>query len=149
MNHKLLNSFQWDHNDYQTTIDQFVPKINNYSSSYPPWSNKRLKKLKSGKRAALKKYLRRRTAVSYYRYLTTNRQYKSLNKTLFMLHQRRIETDLKSRPKRFWSFINEQRKEVGLPSTMRLGENEVSSPPEICELFLRQLSSVFFKCDSR
>ena len=28
------------------------------------------------------------------------------------------------------------------PDTMRLGEHKVSSPPEICELFLRQLSSV-------
>ena len=113
-------------------IDQFVPKINNSSPSYPPWSNKRLKKLKSRKRSALKKYLRRRTAFSYSRYLTTNRQYKSLNKMLFTLHQRRVESDLKFKPKRFWSFINEQRKEVGLPSTMRLGDIEVSSPPEIC-----------------
>ena len=124
-------------------IDQFVPKIDNSSPTYPPWSNERLNRLKSRKLSALKKFLRRRSVTLKTRYVNINRQYKSLNRRLYMAYQRRIESDLKSKPKRFWNFINKQRNEVGLPSTMKLNDRKATSPAEICELFLHQFSNVF------
>lgn len=75
-------------------IDQFVPMTTPPISSNPPWTNHRLKRLKSSKRAALKTFCKLRTDASKRKYNLVNKQYKRLNKQLYQAHQRHLQTKL-------------------------------------------------------
>lgn len=124
-------------------IDQFTPKRHKQPKIYPPWSNPHLKRLKSIKRSNLKKYSKYRTNIFKSNYITSNKQYKQLNEQLFSTYQQNIQQSLKENPKKFWSYIDDQRKENGLPSSMKLGDVETSTVAGICDLFQERFRSVF------
>ena len=110
---------------------------------HPPWSTDQLKRLKTRKRAALKKFTKHPTRRWKVQYSSINKKYSHLNNTLFLRYQRRIQHRLKRNPKQFWNHVNSQTKETGLPSVMELDNREASSTEAICELFRSQFSSVF------
>lgn len=124
-------------------IDQYVPTKTNPEKAFPIWSNTRLKRLKTAKRRALRKFIRHRTARNRARYTKANKRYKILNKRLFNSYQERLQRSLKLNPKSFWKYVDGQRKEVGLPSTMRNGDTEASALDDIADLFRKQFSGVF------
>lgn len=124
-------------------INIFIPKKLHLPACHPAWSNDQLKRLKTQKRAALKKFNKHPTRRWKVQYNSINRKYSRLNNTLFLRYQRRIQHRLKQNPKQFWNHVNSQRKETGLPSVMELDSREASSPIAICELFRSQFSSVF------
>lgn len=124
-------------------IEQFVPKKTSPLPTHPPWSNLRLKQLKRSKRAALKKFCKRRSYASRKRYARINKQYRQLNKQLYRDHQRRLQSRLKTNPKSFWNYVKDQRNESGLPSTMNNGDDEKSSVDGIADLFRSHFCSVF------
>lgn len=126
-----------------SAISAFVPIKQRLIQQHPPWSNQHLKSLKTAKRAALTKYSKRPTRRRKARYRDANRKYHRLNKRRFNAHIRYTQRKLKSNPKQFWSYVNQQRNESGLPTTMTQGDIETSSPIEICNLFRDQFSSVF------
>lgn len=104
-------------------IEQFTPKTPRQEPRFPPWSTKALKRLKSVKRSALKKYSRNRNPNTKAHYLTCNEQYKRFNDQLFHDNISHTQCNLKQNPKQFWSYVDELRKESGLPSTMMLEGN--------------------------
>lgn len=124
-------------------IDQFVPKRTNREPPKPAWSNSELRSLKKRKRAALRKHTKHRTDLTKRRYSKANSDYKRLNNQLFLAHQSQLQRRLKSNPKSFWQYVNAQRKETGLPSSMTYGNAEADSTGDIAELFRLQFSSVF------
>ncbi|XP_058828267.1 uncharacterized protein LOC131688131 [Topomyia yanbarensis] len=124
-------------------IDQYVPKKLKKTPCSPPWTNRTLQRLKSAKRSALKKFSKFRTRPLKIRYIISNDRYKRLNKRLSRIHEQRTQNHLKSNPKAFWNYINNQRKESGLPSVMIRDAKEASSTKDICDLFRKQFSSVF------
>lgn len=132
-------------------IEQFTPKTPRQEPRFPPWSTKALKRLKSVKRSALKKYSRNRNPNTKAHYLTCNEQYKRFNDQLFHDYISRTQCNLKQNPKQFWSYVDELRKESGLPSTMMLEGNEASSIKSISSLFRQHFSAVFSnkKLDAR
>lgn len=62
-------------------------------------------------------------------------------------HEVRTQKKLKSNPKGFWKYINEQLKEIGLPSSMFLGDKTASNTEDICQLFAAKFSSMFTQED--
>ena len=130
-------------NVLQRAIELFVPKKRREPPRYPPWSNDRLKHLKTSKRSALKKYAKHPTRRWKSRYSSANKKYTQLNNRLFLQHQNRVQHRLKHNPKQFWNHVNEQKKESGLPSVMVRDDVEASTTEDICELFRIQFGSVF------
>lgn len=124
-------------------VDQYVPIKKKRSILKPAWSNANLRHLRNAKRAALRRYSKYRSDSTRIKYVEANRQYKNLNCHLYNAYQRKLQDKLKTDPKHFWSYVNEQRKENGLPSHMTNGSLEADSIPEIAELFCAQFSSVF------
>ncbi|XP_055622344.1 uncharacterized protein LOC129765922 [Toxorhynchites rutilus septentrionalis] len=124
-------------------IDQFVPKRTNRVPLKPAWSNSKLKRLKKRKRAALREHAKLHTESTKTRYSKANLDYRRLNDQLHQAHLRQLQRRLKSNPKRFWQYVNSQRKETGLPSTMTNGVVNAATIPDIAELFRKQFSSVF------
>ncbi|XP_055523049.1 uncharacterized protein LOC129717219 [Wyeomyia smithii] len=86
-------------------IDRFVPKKLTREQPHPSWSNSELRRLKRLKRAALKKYSKRRTDLSKAEYLRANTAYKRLNSALYNDYQFNLQNRLKTNPKKFWSYV--------------------------------------------
>lgn len=124
-------------------IDQYVPIKTQHKPYKPAWSNSELRCLRSAKRAALRRFNKYRTDSSRLSYVQTNKNYKRLNYRLFNAYQRKMQSRLKSDPKSFWYFVNSQRKENGLPSSMTNGISEADTSIDIAEMFRTQFSSVF------
>lgn len=125
-------------------ISQFVPQKTQRKPTQPAWSNAHLKSLKRSKRAALRKHSKYRTDATRSAYAQANELYTRLNDRLYRAHQVEIQNSLKSNPKSFWRYVNDQRKQTGLPTSMTNGVDlEVSSVTGIADLFRSQFSSVF------
>ena len=54
-----------------------------------------------------------------------------------------MQGKLRSDPKSFWKFLNKQRKQSELPSSMFLNDTTGSNQRSICQLFSSKFSSVF------
>ncbi|XP_053699331.1 uncharacterized protein LOC128746308 [Sabethes cyaneus] len=109
----------------------------------PPWSNSWLRRLKRKRSAALKKYSRLRNEITKQEFVRARRRYRTHNRHLYSRYVLQKQQHLKLNPKRFWSFVNEKRKETGLPAQMSLGDLSASNTEDICNLFAQQFSSVF------
>ncbi|XP_055615151.1 uncharacterized protein LOC129761454 [Toxorhynchites rutilus septentrionalis] len=126
-------------------IDRHVPKKFIRSSTHQPWQTTDLRRLKTAKKAALRKYSKYRLQSLKQRYLQLNHQYKKSSKRCYSIYLCRIQRKFKSNPKSFWKYVDEQRKESGLPSSMFHDGHEVSDTREICSFFSAKFSSTFSK----
>lgn len=111
----------------------------------PPWSNNRLRKLKRQRAAALRKYSFRRNARRARAFFAASNAYKNYSRYLYSVYVHRTQRNLKRSPRHFWSFVNEKRKETGLPAGMFLGDTTSSNIEHTCNLFAEHFSSVFNK----
>ncbi|XP_058456483.1 uncharacterized protein LOC131433893 [Malaya genurostris] len=86
----------------------------------PPWSNPRLRALKRTRSATLRKYCNTRSQYIKQQLNTVTRQYRRYNIFLYRCYIKRIGMNLRRNPKRFWSFVNSERRVAGLPPSMYL-----------------------------
>ena len=101
----------------------------------PPWSNARLRALKRSRSAALRKYCCHRSPYYQNLFKSASCQYRNYNRHLYNRYVVHIQDNLRRHPKRFWSFVNEKRKESGLPSSMFLGSHVANNNDEKCHLY--------------
>lgn len=130
-------------NILRQAIDTFVPRKERQPARYPPWTNERLRILKTAKRAALRKYSKHPTDRWRNFFWAASNRYSHLNNRLYHQHLHSIQNRLKRDPKKFWNHVNEQRKESGQPTVMVCDDTEATNPEDICDLFRSQFSSVF------
>ncbi|XP_053698888.1 uncharacterized protein LOC128745842 [Sabethes cyaneus] len=112
----------------------------------PAWSNARLRKLKRMRAAALRKYCCYRSPYYKNQFNIESNRYHSYNRYLYNRYVNRIQSSLRMQPKQFWSFVNTKRKEIGLPSSMFLGNCVANSEREKCDLFAVQFKQAFSNC---
>lgn len=124
-------------------IDRHVPKKSGLSSDHQPWQTTELRRLKTTKRAALRRYSKYRFPSLRNHYLRLNHQYKRASKRCHAIYLRGVQRKLKTHPKSFWKYVNEQRKESGLPSSMFHEGHGASDVHGICSMFSEKFSSVF------
>lgn len=124
-------------------IDRHVPKRITPSVRHVPWQTTELRRLKTSKRAALRRFSKYGGLALRNHYMRINIQYKRMSQQCYANYLRDIQTRLKSDPKSFWKHVNEQRKEFGLPSKMKYGNQTGTSAEEYCKLFSEKFSSVF------
>lgn len=123
-------------------IDRHVPK-KTQATNGKPWLTRELRSLKTAKRAALRSYSKYNTFSLREHYRRLNIAYKITSRNSFRRYQQRIQRSLKSRPKSFWKYVNDQRKESGLPSTMTLNGVVTSEPRNVSQLFADKFASTF------
>ncbi|XP_055527131.1 uncharacterized protein LOC129719756 [Wyeomyia smithii] len=108
-------------------IDRHVQKKTNSDQQRLPWLNTTLRRLKSERKAALRRFSKYRTLPLRNHYLSINTRYKQLSRSCFRGFLRNVERKLKRNPKSFWKYVNEQRKDGGLPSSMFLDGDTANS----------------------
>lgn len=126
---------------------QFVPlkNCNVFNSRrYPPWFTAEIISNIRAKNNLLKK---RRNISDYYesqiKFLSS-----SIHKNIRREYRKyicRIEQDLHSDPKTFWSFVNNTSKKPSLPNTMFYCNQTLDTPHEIVNAFAKLFASV--NCD--
>ncbi|XP_055612515.1 uncharacterized protein LOC129759125 [Uranotaenia lowii] len=124
-------------------IDRHVPKRSSVSNLRAPWVTKELRQMKTLKNKALRYYTRHKTLRAKNEYCKLNSAYKKLCSRCYQSYLIRIQRGFKTKPKSFWQYIKDQRKESGLPPSMFLDDNLATSEPEICDLFADKFRSVF------
>ncbi|XP_055527600.1 uncharacterized protein LOC129720187 [Wyeomyia smithii] len=122
-------------------MERFVPKVRN--RRYVLWQTSALRRLKTKKNAASRKFSASGTLRLREHYRQINYEYRRLRRRCYSNYRRHIESKLKTDPKKFWNFVNLQRKQSGLPSSMELAGEIADSSTGICRLFARKFSSVF------
>ncbi|XP_053686381.1 uncharacterized protein LOC128735925 [Sabethes cyaneus] len=154
-----LQGIDWsflDGTDINEAVNLFNQTVTSLFNAYvpkpkvkhkPPWSNCRLRVLKRKKANALKRYSRCRNASTKLDFTSASSRYRNYNRHLYSVYVKRKQNDLRQNPKKFWSFVNEKRKESGLPAKMFLGEQSSSGLEDTCGLFAQQFSSVFTDSD--
>lgn len=123
-------------------IDRHVPKRSQQLNRLP-WQTSELKQLKTIKRAALRRYTKYRTVSLKIQYVRLNYEYKRISRLCYSRYQQNIQGKLRSHPKSFWKYVNQQRKETGLPSSMTWNNLTASDPQRICQLFSSKFADVF------
>ncbi|XP_062538394.1 uncharacterized protein LOC134206685 [Armigeres subalbatus] len=154
----LISSLDWgnilDHDDVDRAaetfshvlsyiVDRHVPKIVKHNPPHAPWQTSGLRRLKSYKRATLRKFSKYRTLSLTRNYAQLNHEYKRTAKSCFSQYQRGLQRKLKTHPKKFWKYVKEQRNESGLPSRMTLNGILASNSQDISRLFAEKFASVF------
>ncbi|XP_053698487.1 uncharacterized protein LOC128745436 [Sabethes cyaneus] len=125
-------------------IDRHVPNIV-HSPNSKPWLIRELRILKTEKRAALRTYSKFRTLSLREHYIRLNAAYKRTSRECYRRHLHRFQRNLKLKPKTFWKYVSDQRKESGLPSTMTLNGEVASDPQYISQLYADKFGRTF--CD--
>ncbi|XP_055543377.1 uncharacterized protein LOC129728926 [Wyeomyia smithii] len=116
-------------------IDRHVPKKVIIASTTTPWQTAELRRLQRVKRAALRRFSKHRSLALRDYLVRLNLDYKKLSMRCFNAHQHRMQRKLKTNPKAFWSFVNEQRKDPGSPSTMFYNGEVETDSNGLCRLF--------------
>ncbi|XP_062537943.1 uncharacterized protein LOC134206265 [Armigeres subalbatus] len=123
-------------------IERHVPKkiVAPYSC---PWKTRQLRRMKTPKRAALKRYSKHGSLSLREHFKKLNSAYKIVSRLCFSQYQQNIQQNLRTRNKTLWKYINEQRNQAGLPTTMTLDEEVASTPQSICQLFADKFVSTY------
>lgn len=154
INHEL-NNYDWETllscDDLNEAVDEFyktlfecfdhhVPTFISKSKKYPLWFDKKLIKLLKRKKDLSKKLYN-----SNFRnvFKQVSSQAKVLNKNLYDKYLLEIQHEMRSQPKKFWSFVNSKKKTEGYPSSMIYNDNIASTPQDIVNLFAEHFNCVF------
>ncbi|XP_055632829.1 uncharacterized protein LOC129773254 [Toxorhynchites rutilus septentrionalis] len=140
--------------DVEESINQFGLIVNNLLMSHtprfkpspkPPWSNGRLRNLKTKCSTALRRYSSKRCMYSKTQFKEACSAYRAYNRQRYAGYVRRIQEQLRRNPRMFWSFVKSKHKEDGLPLTMSLGTSTASTNETKCKLFVQHFASAFGK----
>ena len=118
-----------------------VPRCGRQAS--PTWSTPLLRSLRRQKNACQRLLRRSRTRTSQRLFHEASTAYRRLNASLYKSHVLRVQANLRSNPRSFWTFVNSKRKGSGTPTNVYLDNAASKSNSEACELFARHFASVF------
>lgn len=124
-------------------IDKFIPKILFSRIKKEPWYNNQLINLKNRKDKAHKRFKMSPNASNYAAFDVLRKKYTYLNRFLYNNYILEIESNIRSRPDRFWKFVNSNRNSSGYPTTMFLQERVCDNLLDACNLFADFFESVY------
>lgn len=121
---------------------QHIPLKNNMANSHP-WYTRGLKVLKNKRNKLHKCYLSSGSPETLSQYRQCTREFNFLNKFLYKQYIIRVESDIKSNPKSFWSFIRSKKRHMDIPSCMMYNNSFSDDPSKIVNFFADYFKSNF------
>lgn len=133
-----------------TIIDELVPKrkkriITNYK--YPVWYTREIKNLKNRKQKAHKSYKKDKSSQNLNIYTEICRALDAEISLAYESYNSRVEGNIKSDPKAFFSFANEKMKTSNFPTRMQFEDYDGTDSEEICNQFARYFQKNYKKSD--
>lgn len=108
-----------------------------------PWYTPGLKKLKNLRNKFHKEFMDSGSLDSHSKFIHYQREFNFLNKFLYKQFILQKESQIKSNPKSFWSFVKSKKQVSDIPSTMIYGDCVSKSYSEIANMFAHFFSSNF------
>ncbi|KAE9532750.1 hypothetical protein AGLY_009831 [Aphis glycines] len=117
-------------------MDHFIPKIQIRESEYPKWFSKELRTLIKQKKIPHNIYKYSNNITNYQKFSNLRTKCKHLRHRDYTLHIQISQNAVKSNPKLFWEFVNENNKNSHkLPNTMSYLDKEVNNGNDIIDIF--------------
>ena len=111
--------------------------------SEPAWGTSMLRRLKRLRNTYQRKHRKWRTVQTKYHFKRASEKYRRLNASLYKSYVLSVQANLRRNPKKFWSFVNSNRKSSAIPSEVFFNESTSSTESDACKLFATFFSSVF------
>lgn len=129
-------------NTFLNICVQYIP-YKTYFSSSRRWYTKGLRLLKNKRNKLHKRYLISGSPEVLLQYKQCNKEFNFLNKFLYKQYIINIESNIKSNPNYFWSYIRSKKKSTDIPSSMFYENNTSDNPEVIVNLFANFFRSNF------
>ncbi|KAH0818010.1 hypothetical protein GEV33_004781 [Tenebrio molitor] len=131
-----------------------VPLRGRCSGSYPVWFNKNLITLLKKKNRAWRRYKTTGSVYDFETFKSLRRCFKADVAAVYGEYVRRVNNDIKTDPKKFWSFLNSKNNSSSIPASCLHDDdvlkaikcpkpNMTSGPDEIPSLVIRDCAAVF------
>lgn len=117
---EISGSFTCFYNTLACAFEQFVPKVKVRDKNSRPWYNADLRKLRNKRNNEYTNKMKGQMN----RYECIKLEFDLLNKRLYDQYLQKLSKNIKSNPKKFWSFIKSQRSSSGYESKMSYGNSD-------------------------
>lgn len=137
-------------NFHQVLNDIFhrhVPLKRHKPGNYPAWFDKNIIRTLKQKSTARKKYKKSMSILDFDTFAQLRARLKSDIDVAYKNFLQKVNTNLKSNPREFWSFVNSKRNSSPIPTTMFLNGNKLIDPQDIVNSFADHFSRSFKKTD--
>ncbi|RYE04931.1 MAG: hypothetical protein EOP33_08110, partial [Rickettsiaceae bacterium] len=140
----LASAFANFNNVVLEARNEFVKKVRVEKSTDPPWYTKDLKHLNNIRR---KEYNRAKESKNFDAYNAATDAFTLLQGQLFKSYINRIQSEIKSDPKRFWRFVNDRRKRNEIPAVIEYNNVTASTDETKAQLFADYFQGQYTQSD--
>jgi hypothetical protein len=120
-----------------------VPLRGRCSGSYPVWFNKNLITLLKKKNRAWRRYKTTGSVYDFETFKSLRRCFKADVAAVYKEYVRRVNNDIKTDPKKFWSFLNSKNNSSSIPASMVFNNATITDPQIIVDSFADHFSKSF------
>ncbi|KAH0818266.1 hypothetical protein GEV33_004525 [Tenebrio molitor] len=120
-----------------------VPLRGRCSGSYPVWFNKNLITLLKKKNRAWRRYKTTGSVYDFETFKSLRRCFKADVAAVYREYVRRVNNDIKTDPKKFWSFLNSKDNSSSIPASMVYKNATIADPQIIVDSFADHFSKSF------
>jgi hypothetical protein len=120
-----------------------VPLRGRCSGSYPVWFNKNLITLLKKKNRAWRRYKTTGSVYDFETFKSLRRCFKTDVAAVYSEYVRRVNNDIKTDPKKFWSFLNSKNNSSSIPASMVYNNATITDPQIIVDSFADHFSKSF------
>ena len=127
-------------------VQETVPvrkKRRSNNSKWPVWFTPQLRNLKNKKQKAHKIYKKESNSINLQKYLAICEELNTAIKNAHEEYNRKVEHEIKSCPKNFFSYVRTKLKSNNFPSQMKLDGRVGNNTNEICSLFANFFQEVY------
>lgn len=127
-----------------SAFDRFVPRTGSIKrTTYPPWFTSSVKRKIRSKALFWRQYKHLGDSYAYQRFKTLRSEIKNDIKTSFAAFMRHTESQIKTDPKRFWSYLNNKSAKNPFPTNVSWNSVDVDGIQEVVDVFACCFSSAF------
>lgn len=145
---ELDSACDFFYNTLYTTLDIFVPKYIPHQSKYPPWFDSTIIKNIKLKSSFWKKYKLTNCNEAYSDFKKLRTKIKKDSQSARTRYLLNIEQNIKSDPKRFWSYLRNKKETSNVPLKMSYLNEELNSPQEIVNGFATFFNNTYIKAST-
>jgi hypothetical protein len=108
-----------------------VPPRGRCSRSYPVWFNRNLITLLKKKNRAWRRYKTTGSVYDFETFKSLRRCFKADVATVYIEYVRQVNNDIKTDPKKFWSFLNSKNNSSSIPASMDYDNTTITDPQNL------------------
>lgn len=137
------DAVQYLYDTLYNICNAWVPLKKVQHGIYPTWYDMDIILHLKQKHKAWVRYKRSQTVEAYEIFKSLRNQTKALLKNSHRAYVHSVEAEIKTNPKKFWAFINDKKRQSGIPSTMKFESEELRVPCDIVNAFAKLFEQSF------